>query len=47
MNGERAGIFDTEDEFDVSGFAPKGAAPASRQAGAGARRVRGRQFSKS
>ena len=23
MNGERAGIFDTEDEFDVSGFAPK------------------------
>jgi hypothetical protein len=23
MNGERAGIFDTEDELDVSGFAPK------------------------
>ena len=23
MNGERAGIFDTEDEFDVSGFAPR------------------------
>jgi hypothetical protein len=23
MNGERAGIFDTEDELDVSGFEPK------------------------
>jgi hypothetical protein len=28
MSGERAGIFDTEDEVDVSGFAPK--APAGR-----------------